>query len=141
MTPSERAIRRLVAAQVEAWNRGDAAAYAAACLPEVGFTNILGMRWETRSGHVARHEEMFRGAFAGSRLAMEIERLQPAGRDTVRVALLTTVTGFRSLPPGIRPARDGSLRTRMLEVFVRRAGRWRIVACHNTVVLAEDPPA
>ena len=45
-----------------------AAGYGAACLPGVAFTNILGMRWDTRAAHVARHAEMFRGAFAGSRL-------------------------------------------------------------------------
>ena len=133
----EAEIRQLIDAQVAAWNRGDAAGYAEACLPEVGFTNILGMRWDTRDGHVGRHAEMFRGAFAGSRLAMEIERLLPIGPDVVLAELLTTLTGFRALPPGISAARGGALRTRMLEVFVRRGGRWWIASCHNTAVGSE----
>lgn len=141
MTAAERAVRRLVAAQAAAWNRGDAAAYAAACLPEVAFTNILGMRWDTRGGHVARHAEMFRGGFAGSRLTIEVERYLPVGRDAAVAELLTTLSGFRSLPTPIRASRDGRLRTRMLEVFVRRAGRWWIAACHNTAVQAEERPA
>lgn len=139
MTAAERAVRRLVAEQVEAWNRGDAAAYGAACLAEVGFTNIVGMRWDTRVGHVARHAEMFRGAFAGSRLTIEVERVLLVGRDTVLAELLTTLTGFRGLPPGIRASRDGRLRTRMLEVFVRRGRRWWIAACHNTAVRQDGP--
>ena len=134
MTSDEREIRDIISAQVAAWNRGDAAGYADACLPEVGFTNILGMRWESRDGHVARHAEMFRGPFAGSRVAMEIERLLPIGPDAALVDLLTTLTGFRSLPPGISAARDGTLRTRMLQVFVRRGDRWWIATCHNTAV-------
>lgn len=134
MTAAERAVRRLLAEQVGAWNRGDAAAYGAACLPKVAFTNIVGMRWPGRSGHVSRHSQLFGGAFAGSRLRIEVERVVLVGRDTALAELLTTLTGFRTLPPGIRPSREGCLRTRMLEVFVRRGRRWWIAACHNTAV-------
>lgn len=140
MTAAERAVRRIVAGQVRAWNRGDAAGYGAACLPEVGFTNIAGMRWGTRAGHVARHAAMFRGPFAGSRLAIEVDRLVPLGRDAMLAELLTTLTGFRALPAGIRASGDGRLRTRMLEVFVHRGRRWWIAACHNTAVTPSVTP-
>jgi uncharacterized protein (TIGR02246 family) len=137
VTAAERAVRRIVTSQVEAWNRGDAAAYGAACLPRVEFTNIVGMRWGTRAGHVARHAEMFRGPFAGSRLAIEVERFLSVSGDVAVAELLTTLTGFPALPPGIRASRGGRLRTRMLEVFVRRGRRWWIAACHNTAVQPE----
>lgn len=134
MNPAEQEIRRILAAQVDGWNRGDAAAYGAACQTDVGFTNILGMRWETRTGFTDRHAEMFRGPFAGSHLAFTVERLWWPGPDMAIAELLTTLTKFPALPPGIRPTADGSLRTRMLEVFVRREGQWQIAACHNTAV-------
>ncbi|MGA9838123.1 MAG: SgcJ/EcaC family oxidoreductase [Gemmatimonadaceae bacterium] len=138
MTANETEIRRIVAAQVDGWNRGDAAAWGADCEPGVGFTNILGMRWDTQTGMVARHAEMFRGIFADSRLVMEIERLQFPIPQVAIVELRTTLTGFRALPPGIRSAADGTLVTRMLEVLTMRDGRWRIAACHNTAVQPRD---
>jgi len=49
--------------------------------------------------------------------------------------------GFRAVPPGIAVAADGKLYTRLLEVFVKREGRWRIVACHNTAVQPGAAPS
>ncbi len=134
MTDDEREIRRVITAQVDGWNRGDAVAWGADCDSAVSFTNILGMRWDTQHGNVTRHAEMFRGPFAGSTLAVELERLQFPEAHVAIAELLTTLTGFRALPPGIRPTADGRLVTRMLDVLIERDGRWRIVACHNTAV-------
>jgi len=134
MDTDEQRIRDIIVAQVAAWNRGDAEGYAEACLPEVGFTNILGMRWDTRDGNVARHAAMFRTAFAGSQLTIAIERVLLLGDGAAVAELLTTLTGFRGLPPGVRAAGDGTLRTRMLEVFVKRDRQWWMAACHNTAV-------
>lgn len=138
MNTNEAEVRRIIAAQVEGWNRSDARAWGADCEPDVGFTNILGMRWDTQAGFEARHAEMFRGAFADSRLNMEIERLQFPGPNLAVVELLTTLTGFRALPSGILATSDGRLVTRMLEVLTKRDGRWRIMMCHNTAVMPQD---
>ncbi|MGH7583670.1 MAG: SgcJ/EcaC family oxidoreductase [Gemmatimonadales bacterium] len=138
MDTDEQRVRDVIAAQVAAWNRGDAEGYAAACLPDVGFTNILGMRWDTRDGNVTRHAAMFRTAFAGSHLTIVIERLLMVGDGAAVAELLTTLTGFRGLPPGIRAADDGSLRTRMLEVFVKRDSQWWMAVCHNTAVISDE---
>jgi len=140
VSADELEIRRIVAAQVDGWNRGDARAWAQAADGDVGFTNILGMRWDTRAGFETRHAEMFRGAFAGSRLTIEIERLRSPGPDVAVAELLTTLDGFRAVPPGIAVGADGKLYTRMLEVFVKIEGRWRIVACHNTAVQPAAAP-
>jgi uncharacterized protein (TIGR02246 family) len=137
MIDDEREIRRIIAAQVDGWNRGDASGFAEGCRADVAFTNIVGMRWDTRQGFEARHAEMFRGPFAGSRLAIEVERILFAHPQTAIAEFLTVLTGARGMPPGIQPAPDGSLRTRMLEVFVKSGERWEIAACHNTAV--HDP--
>jgi uncharacterized protein (TIGR02246 family) len=134
MNEDERDVLRIIAAQVDGWNRGDARGFAEGCRADVAFTNILGMRWDTRQGFEARHDEMFRGPFARSRLAIEVERILFAHPQTAIAEFLTVLTGARGMPPGIQPSRDGSLRTRMLEVFVKSDGRWEIVACHNTAV-------
>ena len=141
MIADEQEIGRLIAAQVDGWNRGDARAWAQAADGEVGFTNILGMRWETRPGFESRHAEMFRGIFAGSHLTVEIERLRSPRPDVAVAELLTVLAGFRAVPPGIAVASDGKLYTRMLEVFVKCEGRWQIVACHNTAVQPTAAPA
>ena len=138
MTTDEAEVRWIIAEQVAGWNRGDARAWSANCDPDVGFTNILGMRWDTQAGFETRHAEMFRGVFANSCLTVDIERLQFPAPDLALAELLTTLTGFRALPPGIRATTEGCLVTRMLEVMTRRNGRWRIAACHNTAVVPND---
>jgi uncharacterized protein (TIGR02246 family) len=130
----EQEIRGIIARQAEAWNRGDADGYGEACREDVGFTNILGMRWDTRAGFTARHAEMFASAFAGSHLVIDVERLLWLGPDLAVAELMTTLTGFRAVPPGIPVAADGSLRTRLLEVFVKHEAGWQIAVCHNTAV-------
>ncbi len=133
MTDDE-AIRRIIAQQVDGWNRGDARAWVAGSDDDLRFTNIVGMRWDTREGSEQRHALMFRGPFAGSHLEVIIESLQALGADTAVAELLTTLTNVRALPPGIAADADGALRTRMLQVFVKRDAGWRIAACHNTAV-------
>jgi uncharacterized protein (TIGR02246 family) len=131
---AEDAIREIIAQQVSAWNRGDAEGYGAASRAELGFTNILGMRWDTREAFITRHAEMFAGPFSGSTLAVTIERLGAPSTDVILAELRTTLTGFRGLPPGIT-AVAGVLTTRMLQVFVRERDGWYIAAFHNTAVL------
>ena len=134
MTADETEIRRIVAGQVDGWNRGDADAWGANGEPGMAFTNILGMRWNTQAAMIERHAEMFRGPFAGSRVSMEVERLEFPAPTVAVVELRTTLTNYRALPPGILAMADGRLVTRMLEVFTLRDGRWWISACHNTAV-------
>jgi hypothetical protein len=48
----EAAIRKVIEAQVEAWNRGDAKAHAADCREGILFTNILGATYDTCSARM-----------------------------------------------------------------------------------------
>ncbi|MFI5230809.1 MAG: SgcJ/EcaC family oxidoreductase, partial [Gemmatimonadales bacterium] len=111
MLDDEREIRQIVAAQVDGWNRGDATGFAEGCRDDVDFTNILGMRWNTRDAFVRRHAEMFRGVFAGSRLVVAIERLSFPAPDVALAALATTLSGAHRTLPGMQPSADGLLRT------------------------------
>lgn len=133
----EEAIRRLVRAQAEAWCRGDAEGYASTADEDLGFTNIRGQRWIGRQVFVDVHRKIFDGIFAGSQLVMDVERLTFPGTATAVAELALRLTGARAMPPGITAEPDGSLRTRLLEVFELRDGTWTLVVCHNTAVLSD----
>jgi len=130
----EAAIRALIAAQVDAWNRGDAEAHAAAFREDVLFTNILGMTYGTRAEFEQRHSVIFSTFFRGSRLAMTIRALRFPAPDFALVDLETALTGFQALPPGVAAGPDGGLHTRLLQVMVRSGGAWQVAAYHNVDV-------
>ncbi len=127
-------IRRLLGRQTDAWNRGDAAAYAEAASEEIWFTNILGQARTGKREFLERHAEIFAEIFGGSRLEQETVRLRLLTADAAMVETAARLTGFRALPPGIAPAQDGALHTRLLQVLVRQEGQWRIAAYHNVAV-------
>ncbi len=128
-------IRRIVQAQADAWTLGDAAGYAAGAGEDLGFTNILGMRFIGREAFLKVHERILKGIYAGSRLELEVERVTFPAPDVAVAEVAVQLHGAKGMPPGIRPDADGVLRTRLLEVFARRDGAWVMVANHNTPVL------
>jgi len=136
----EAAIRKVIDAQVEAWNRGDAKAHAADCREGILFTNILGATYDTCAAFEERHAVIFSSLFAGSRLSVTVKGLRFPRPDVALVDLENVLTGYKSLPPGVRAAADGSLKTRMLQVLVEDGGRWRVAAYHNVDVKALPGP-
>jgi len=44
------------------------------------------------------------------------------------------VRGVRSLPRGLAVPKDGVMRTQLMQIFVRRNGRWWVEAYHNVDV-------
>jgi uncharacterized protein (TIGR02246 family) len=131
---AEQAIRRLLDRQTDAWNRGDAAAYAADASEEIWFTNILGQTATGKRPFLERHEAIFRTIFSGSRLEQQILRWRLIAPGVGIVETRVRLTGFRALPPGISPPADGALHTRLLQVLVEDAGSWCIAAYHNVAV-------
>lgn len=131
---AEQEIRSLLAPQTDAWNRGDAAAFAADASEEIWFTNILGQSATGKRAFLDRHEAIFRTIFSGSRLEQEMLRWRLIAPGAAMVETRVTLTGFCSLPPGITAAADGALHTRLLQVLFLEDGRWRIAAYHNVAV-------
>ena len=127
----EAAVRAVVAEETAAWNVGDAKAYAAHFAEDGGFTNILGEVVFGKEAFEARHAAIFRTVFKGSRLQQTVRRLRFVAPDVAIVDVDTEVRGFAGLPPGVKPFPDGTLRTRLLQVLVKRDGEWRIEAYHN----------
>ena len=51
--------------------------------------------------------------------------------DVALVDIDNEVHGVTAMPAGIAVPPDGTLKTQLMEVFVRRAGRWWVEAYHN----------
>lgn len=130
------AVTQVVAGEVAAWNRGDAAAFAAPATEDVAFTNIVGMHTIGKIPFEAQHARIFAGIYKGSTMAQQVEHIALVRADVAIVDTLTSVTDAAALPPGVE-AGDGVLRTRLEQVMVREGGVWRVASFHNVVVNAK----
>lgn len=127
-------VMEIIRRQQEAWNRGDAVAYAAACDAQMSFTNIVGEMAFGRQAFEAKHAFIFSSIFKGSRLEMDIRRIHFPAPNVALVDIACQLAGYQRLPPGVPPRPDRILHTCLLEVFVRTDAGWRVVAYHNVDV-------
>jgi len=134
---ADAAIRAIVADQVVAWNAGDGEAYARHLAPDVSFTNLFGMVMYGREPFVARHAEILRTFYKGTTKHHAIRRIRFISPDVAIVDIDNEVRGVKSMPGGIVVPADGVVKTQLMEVFVRRDGRWWVEAYHNVDVKTE----
>jgi uncharacterized protein (TIGR02246 family) len=127
-------IRGIIAEQVAAWNAGDAKAFSASFAENGSFTNIRGSVFYGHRAFEDRHVEIFRTFFKGSKLAMSPTKIRFVRTDVAIVDIATELSVLSGAPPGVTPASDGRIRTRLQEVFVKNAGEWRIESYHNVDV-------
>ncbi|WP_174279864.1 SgcJ/EcaC family oxidoreductase [Sphingomonas bacterium] len=125
--------RAILDEQERAWAAGDADGIARDVTDDVVFTNVVGMFAVGRAGFVGQHVHIFATFYRGTVLRQHIEHLAFVRADVAIVNSHTQVTGFGEMPAAF-PALDGVLHTRLEQVMVRDAGRWRVAAFHNTVV-------
>jgi uncharacterized protein (TIGR02246 family) len=126
-------IAALVAAEDKAWNEGSAEGFAARVLPEVVFTNVVGMFSVGKAPFLAQHEHIFSTIYKGSTNHQEIQHVTFLKPDIAIVDTLSVVTGARHVPPGIQLI-DGAIHARLEQVLVRQADGWWIAAFHNVAV-------
>ena len=127
------AIAAILAAQSGAWAAGDAAAFGARCLPDVVFTNVVGMFSVGIEPFNALHAHIFATMYKGSRMTQELAHIAMPTADVAVVDTLARLTGYRHAPPGAQPI-DGALQTRLEQVMVRRDGGWWVQSFHNVPV-------
>lgn len=127
----EAQIRAIVAAQVVAWDKGDGAAYAKDVAPDVSFTNLFGMVMYGVQAFTERHSQILATFYKGTTKHHEIRRIRFVTADVAIVDIDNEVRGVKSMPAGIAVPPDGLVKTQLMEVFVRRDGRWQIEAYHN----------
>ena len=131
---SEAAIRAIVAEQAVAWNAGDGQAYARHLAPDASFTNIFGMVMYGAYAFAQRHADILATFYKGTTKRHDIRRIRFVTPDVAIVDIDNEVHGVKAMPGGIAVPPDGIVKTQLMEVFVRRGGRWWIEAYHNVDV-------
>jgi uncharacterized protein (TIGR02246 family) len=130
-TADEAAIQQLVGELADAWNRGDAQAYGARYREDATFTNVNGTFHVGREEFNRRHEEIFRGIFKGTTLALTTRALRFIRPDVAVVDIDVGLSGVRATPPGAQAGPDGALHSCLLLVLEKEGGSWWIAAYHN----------
>ena len=128
------AIRQLQIAQADAWNRHDAAAYAALFTEAGDCVNVLGWWWKGRAEIEKQLSAAFAFVFHESRLTITettIRHLTPA----IAVAHVRWTMSGAKTPPGMPEPKEG-IQTQVLQ---KAAGHWLIQSFQNTNGVPERP--
>jgi uncharacterized protein (TIGR02246 family) len=126
-------IASIIERQRNAWNLGDAAAFATGFMPDGCFVNIFGMLTYGREPFEAQHAKIFASIYLGSSIALPIRRIQFVRDDVALVDIDAELKSPRGFPAGLGGA-DGVVRTRLQELLVKENGGWMIASFHNVVV-------
>jgi len=129
--PGEAPIRAIVAAQEAAWNAGDGTAYAKDLAADASFTNLFGMVMYGAPTFAARHRQILATFYKDTTKHHAIRRIRFVTPDVALVDIDNEVHGVKAMPAGIPVPPDGIIKTQLMEVFVRRDGRWWVEAYHN----------
>jgi uncharacterized protein (TIGR02246 family) len=128
------AIRALLDNQVEGWNKGDAAQHGRDIDDDVIATNIRGQSFAGADAFIKQHEMIFGSIFRGTTVSQEIDELRFPSMDVAVVRVVTALSGFPEVVPGLPLDAKGRLRTKLLQVLARRGDHWKVVAYHNVDV-------
>ena len=135
----EAQIRAIVQSEGDAWNHGDAVAFAAHYAEDGSFTNVIGEQLYGRSAFVAQHARIFATIYKGSHNTLSISKITFLRPDVALVEIDGTLTGANRFPPGMKAADDGALHVKLLEVMSKEKGSWLIQLFHNVGVYPLPP--
>ena len=128
---AEAQIRAIVGAQAAAWTAGDGSAFVKDIAPDVSFTNLFGMVMYGAPAFAERHRQILSTFYKGTTKHHEVRRIRFVTPDVAIVDIDNEIRGVKTMPAGITVPPDGIVRTQLMEVFVRRDGRWWVEAYHN----------
>jgi uncharacterized protein (TIGR02246 family) len=128
------AIEALAAQLVEAWNRHDAGAFAAAFAKDAEFSNVFGMVQKGRAAIEAAHAPIFKTMFKDSQLAVKETRVRLIRPDVASVDVRWTMTGARDPHGNPWPEREGLLNW----IVTDHGGSWLIDVSHNMDLPSPD---
>ena len=137
----EPALRKAVDDAEAAWNRADAKALAAAFRDDATYADAFGGVSRGRAEIDKRIAEVL-SAWRGTRLALKVRKVRVLKADVALVESDAELTGWKKLPAGFKADADQTLRMRLLDVFLKEAGIWRLAASYEVDVKTklELPP-
>jgi uncharacterized protein (TIGR02246 family) len=83
-----------------------------------------------RQGFANRHNEILSTFYKGTSKKHVVRPFRFLTPDVAIVDIDNEVHGVKAMPGGIVVPPDGVVKTQLMEVFVRRDGRWWIEAYH-----------
>ena len=123
----EAAIRKTLAAFVEAWNRHDAKAFSMVFAEDADFTNVRGTSASSRAEIEKFHAPMFAARFKDTHQTMTKDRIRFIRPDVAAVDAWWEMTGAKNAE-----GQDVGLRKGLLNFVMTRDGdTWLIVVMHN----------
>jgi len=123
----EMGIKKVLADQVEAWNRRDAKAFSMAFAEDADFTNVVGASAHGRAEVEKFHSPMFATIFKDSNLKMTKTKIRFIKPDVAAVDAWWEMTGAKTREGKEIPLRKGLLNF----VMTKEGGRWFITVMHN----------
>ncbi len=137
----EPALRKAVDDEEAAWNRADAKGLAAAFRDDATWADAFGTVSRGRAEIDKRAAEVLT-TWHGTRIAVKVRKFRVLKPDVALVEADADLTGWKKLPAGFKADADQTLRTRLLQVFMKEAGLWRLAASYEVDVKTkiELPP-
>jgi uncharacterized protein (TIGR02246 family) len=126
MGNSDAELRALVSTYVDAWNRGDADAFASVFAADADFTSIRLDHIRGRASIAAAHKQIFASSYPGSRVAATLEHVRALREDLAVLDIDAYMTDAAGEPFGPKHAHA-------MAVAERQPSGWRIVAFQNMV--------
>jgi len=124
----------LVAGLAAAWNQHDMQAFGSLFHDDAAFVNVAGVYLRGREEIERAHAAVHAGPFRNSALIAWADDARPVGSDVIVAHVRSELQGDDRAPGQVR-------RALMTLVIERRDPHWKIIAAHNTNVLAWLPQA
>ncbi len=128
------AIHAIVQELRDAWNRGDAQAFATHFAGDGSFTNVVGMQTYGKAPFLKQHQRIFSTIYKGSHNEFTLGTLRFVRPDVAIADVDSVLSKTVARPPGILAYPDGSVHTRLQLVLSREHGTWQIDAFHNVAM-------
>jgi uncharacterized protein (TIGR02246 family) len=130
----ETSIRQVQALQADAWNRHDAAAYAALFAEDGDCVNVVGWWWKGRAQIDSKLNAAFAFVFHESQLSITDTSVKFLSPSIAIAHVKWTMTGART-PPGMPEPHEGI----EIQVLQKKSGHWLIESFQNTNSIPERP--
>jgi uncharacterized protein (TIGR02246 family) len=127
-----REIQQLGQALQAAWNRGDAAGYAALFTDDADFVAWNGTHGRGRRAIEEGHRRLFAGPLAGSRMSLgDTDSAPPRSLRFIRPDVAIMVTAG-AVTPARQHAAGPDHESVQTFVMIKNGDRWQVAAFHNT---------